>query len=110
MLGGEEKKRSKGSFEKDAGSGREIYLCSVHLNRMKGGEEQKERLLLLIKGSHPPAPHSSLPSRPAGHNISGRLQHLISRHNLYAYFCSIYREESGSGAVTAASPETIIKP
>lgn len=35
MLGGEEKKRSKGSFEKDAASGREIYLCSVHLNHMK---------------------------------------------------------------------------
>lgn len=101
-------KRSKGSFEKDAASGREIYLCSVHLNHVKG-KKQKERLLFLIKGSHPPAPYSSLPSRPAGHNISGRLQHLISRHNLYAYFCSIYREGSSSGAVTLASPETIIK-
>lgn len=40
MLGREEKKKSKGSFEKDAASGREIYLCSVHLNHMKGGKAE----------------------------------------------------------------------
>lgn len=58
-------KRREGSFEKDAASGREIYLCSVHLNHMKE-KKKKEKLLLLIKGSHPPAPYSSLPKPTNG--------------------------------------------
>lgn len=55
-------KRREGSFEKDAVSGREIYLCSVHLNHMK--ERKKEGEAPLAYQAKPSASSTFVPPQP----------------------------------------------